>query len=87
MKYTFSRAAALLALWGMVAPVSHASSIRQLAEITFLNPKIDGVTQSYSSNILSTGEIVAVPEPQTWATLLGGLGTLGLLQRMRLRKN
>jgi len=71
----------------MVAPVSHASSIRQLAEITFLNPKIDGVTQSYSSNILSTGEIVAVPEPQTWATLLGGLGTLGLLQRMRLRKN
>jgi hypothetical protein len=62
-------------------------SANQVAQILFLNPIIDGVAQSqdFSASILGTGEIVAttaVPEPQTWATLLGGIGLLVFWSRI-----
>ena len=31
-------------------------------------------------------ELVAVPEPETWATMLGGMGMLIAIQRVRRRK-
>jgi autotransporter-associated beta strand protein len=57
----------------------------QLGEIIFLDPTIDGVarTGSFGASILGTGEIVAVPEPGTWTSLLVGLGALGFCRRRR----
>jgi fibronectin-binding autotransporter adhesin len=61
----------------------------QLADITFVNPTIDGVSYpstTFDAAQLSDGEIVAttaVPEPGTWATLLGGLGMMIVWQRSR----
>jgi len=78
MKCFLTRTAAILLLWGMVAPCSGASSLKSRIN--------GGVPVGSYSAILTTGEIVAVPEPQTWATLLGGLGALGFLQRLRRRK-
>jgi len=65
-------------------------SAQQLAAITFVNPTVDGIT--YTSSLaaiqLSDGEIVAaVPEPGTWASLIGGLGMLLAYQRTRRRKS
>jgi autotransporter-associated beta strand protein len=62
----------------------------QVADINFLNPTINGTLQSglYSAAILSSGEVVAlaaIPEPGTWAMLVGGFGMLIAGQRMRRR--
>ena len=57
----------------------------QIADIRFLNPTIDGSvkTGSFTGAMLSTGEFVAVPEPETWVSLVGGLGILSLWRRVR----
>jgi hypothetical protein len=51
-----------------------------LAAIRFLNPEgfAPGV---YTADILSTGEIVAIPEPGSMALLIGGLGFLASARR------
>ena len=41
-------------------------------------PTVDNLT-------LATGAVAAVPEPETWALMLGGLGVLGTLARRRRR--
>jgi fibronectin-binding autotransporter adhesin len=60
----------------------------QLADITFVNGTVNGLSFGTSSAIqLSDGEIVAaVPEPGTWASLIGGAGMLLLWRRSRRRK-
>jgi autotransporter-associated beta strand protein len=63
----------------------------QVADITFLNPIINGVaeTGSYSATLLGDGELVtgaAIPEPGTWATILSGCGMLAGIQRLRKRR-
>ena len=59
----------------------------QIAEISFLDPIIGGLTQTgfYSASLLPTGELVAlaVPEPGTWGMLLSGFGMLLGIQRLR----
>jgi fibronectin-binding autotransporter adhesin len=60
----------------------------QLADISFLNPTIDGVAQvgTFGASILPSGEIVttagAVPEPGTWAMITAGAAML-LVMRHR----
>jgi len=60
----------------------------QLNDITFVNSTADGVAfSSYPAIQLADGEIVAsVPEPGTWASLLGGLGMLLVWQKNRRRR-
>jgi fibronectin-binding autotransporter adhesin len=61
----------------------------QLADITFVNPTIDGVSYftSFGAEQLADGELIAaVPEPGTWASLLGGFGMLIVWQRSRRRR-
>lgn len=59
----------------------------QLADMTFLNPTIDGtaVTGTYDAQILSTGEIVPVPEPGTEGIMFLNVGLMASFQRMRRR--
>ncbi len=60
----------------------------QLADITFVNPTIDGVSYSINASAvqLADGEIVAaVPEPGTWAMLLAGVAMLGVWQQRNRR--
>lgn len=54
----------------------------QLSAVVFVNP-LGFDPGSYAANILSTGELVpvAVPEPSTWATILGGIGFLVIFRR------
>jgi autotransporter-associated beta strand protein len=61
----------------------------QLAAISFINPTVNGVpySGSFTAVELSSGEIVAaIPEPGTWASLIGGLGMLLVWQRSRSRR-
>jgi len=63
----------------------------QLADITFVDPTVNGVafpSSSFAAVQLADGEIVAaaIPEPGTWATLLGGLGMAMVWQRSRRRR-
>ena len=68
---------------------SNASGLTagQIAMISFLNPTIDGVTEtgSFDATLLSDGELVAtaVPEPGTWAMLVSASGLLLLIRRRR----
>lgn len=65
---------------------SNASGLtsEQLAMIQFINPAgFDPGT--YGAQILSTGEIVAIPEPGSAVTLLCALGMFGSLGRIRRR--
>ena len=67
------------------APLTSA----QLADISFVNPTIDGVAYSntFGAAQLSDGEIVAaIPEPGTWAMMLAGVGMLCVWQRSRRSK-
>ena len=59
----------------------------QLNDFTFVNFTADGVAyNSYPAIQLPDGEIVAsVPEPGTWASVLGGFGILVAWQRRRSR--
>lgn len=54
----------------------------QLAMIQFINPA-GFAPGSYEAGILSTGEIVAVPEPSAVISLLGGVGLLLGMRRRR----
>jgi autotransporter-associated beta strand protein len=57
----------------------------QLALVSFLDPA--GFTAgTYAASILSTGELVPIPEPATMAMFVGGLGMLALYRRMRRRQ-
>jgi hypothetical protein len=49
---------------------------------------IDGSTggQTVNVNALEVFQIAPVPEPASWAMLLGGAGVLGLFGRRRRRK-
>jgi autotransporter-associated beta strand protein len=58
----------------------------QLAEVTFINPTVNGVTYNQTSGALqlADGELVAaVPEPGAWAMVIGGMGVLAVWQRSR----
>ena len=58
----------------------------ELADISFVNPTIDGVahTSTYGAVQLADGELVAaIPEPGTWAMMLAGAGMLFVLRRSR----
>jgi hypothetical protein len=56
------------------------------AEGTILNINNQEFKLSYTAGIGSNDvELLAVPEPATWAMLVSGLGTLVGLQRMRRR--
>lgn len=58
-------------------------SSSQIAEIQFVNP--DGFAAgTYGAMILSSGEIVPVPEPATWAAAVLALGAIAWTQRRRL---
>jgi len=60
----------------------------QLADVSFLNPVVDGVTfnGTYGADQLTSGELVAaIPEPGTWAMMLAGAGMLCVWQRSRRR--
>jgi autotransporter-associated beta strand protein len=57
-------------------------TLAQVNAITFLNPA-GFAPGTYSAALLSTGELVAVPEPGALVSMLGGLGVLGLVRRRR----
>jgi autotransporter-associated beta strand protein len=60
---------------------SSALTTSQLAEIKFLNPE-GYAPGTYAAQLLSTGELVAVvPEPGSFALLLGGAMMLGARRR------
>lgn len=68
------------------------SILAPYASVSFSNGSLDGtlIAQSVSGSgtykINSfTGTIAAVPEPQTWAMMMAGLGMLGIVLRRRRR--
>jgi autotransporter-associated beta strand protein len=52
------------------------------------NPLGPGLYNSLDlpGELTGTGDLLVVPEPQTWALMLGGMGMLIALQRRRLRR-
>jgi fibronectin-binding autotransporter adhesin len=70
--------------------ITYSGSLTDLSN-TFQNWSVTnaGVAASFSSTGASNGSIdmivTAVPEPGTWATLLGGISTLIALRRLRRR--
>ena len=50
---------------------------------TGLNPKNETDTTGFIDNV----SVLAVPEPETYAMLLGGLGLLGFVSRRKASKN
>jgi hypothetical protein len=76
------KAAALLLLLGDVSVGAMSSS----QGVKGGNPvALRAKATNYGTPVLVSGELVAIPEPQTWATLIGGLGTLGFWRKMRRR--
>ncbi len=59
-----------------------AGSIVGLDRVTYrFHPGLDGLTVVMQGNTLM---LAPVPEPETWAMLLAGLGLVGLMVRRRL---
>jgi hypothetical protein len=70
------------------ASTSYLDGLVTAGDIT-VNGTVDTSTSDFSVNGSSTGQgtlelASAVPEPSTWALMLGGLGVLALIQRKRL---
>jgi autotransporter-associated beta strand protein len=66
-------------------------SAAQLADISFVNPTVDGVSDpgTFGVQQLSDGELVlaaSIPEPGDWAGILGGFALLLVWQRSRRRR-
>jgi hypothetical protein len=62
-----------------------AFSILSLAALADPNQfwRVDYLTDAYGSTDVVRLSVLAVPEPETWAMMLGGLGLLGLRARRR----
>jgi hypothetical protein len=54
----------------------------QLALVQFVDPA-GFLPGTYAAQLLSTGELVAVPEPDAWLHLVGAFGMLAGLRRFR----
>jgi hypothetical protein len=63
-------------------------TLDQVNAITFLNPTVNGSqwTGSFGAQLLSSGELVPIPEPSGLVALLGGCSVLAGLQRFRRRQ-
>jgi len=71
--------------------VDASGAIPTLTENGYVFDVLYGVTPTGGNNYTTGGndvalQLVAVPEPGTWASLLGGLGTLIVWQRSRRRR-
>jgi hypothetical protein len=67
---------------GGLAFASGTLSLAQRTAISGVGFGSNGASGTFSNFILSNN-IVAVPEPSTWAMVLGGFGMLIFFQRMR----
>jgi hypothetical protein len=75
---TDSAFAAIIGNAVSLSPNSYSSLVSPLSQLS-----LDDGSDLLSSNNGTTLEIIAVPEPATWAMIVGGFGLLLSVQRMR----
>lgn len=70
------------------APVGHVWGVVSLAltgalQTSTLTFRAVGTSDSFGGSLDAVSLVSAVPEPQTWALVLGGLGAIGFIARRR----